>query len=118
MKSTLLKIDVTPQLSMTQKQAAAAVGGLAELLELEERHGLKPWKSNATTRLYRVSAIEAALERAEQANTLTERARKPRKKEIDPAFKETLERAKKVERRIREEWEFVKNQSDQSAAAE
>jgi hypothetical protein len=76
MKSTLLKIDVIPQLSMTQKQAVEALGGLAELLELEERHGLKPWKSNATTRLYRVSAIEAALERAEQANTLHARARK------------------------------------------
>jgi hypothetical protein len=81
--SSLLKIEVSPVLSMTQKQAAAALGGLAELLDLEERHGLKPWKSNPTTRLYRVSAIEAALERAEQANTLADRVRKPRKANPD-----------------------------------
>lgn len=78
MSGSLLQIEVTPVLSMTQKEAAKALGGLDVLIELEEHHGLKPWSSRATLRRYSVASIQAALDRAEQANTLTGRARKPR----------------------------------------
>ncbi len=78
MMNSLLKIEVSPVLSMTQKEAATALGGVDVLRQLEELHGLKPWYCNATLRRYSVASIQAALDRAEQANTLTARVRRPR----------------------------------------
>jgi len=64
MKS-LLQLKVVPILSMTQKEAAEALGGLEALRLLEER-GLIPWDAKATLRRFRVSAIEEAMKRAEE----------------------------------------------------
>lgn len=65
--SSLLKLKVVPALSMTQKEAAEALGGLPALRALEEQHGLVPWEDERTMRRFRVSAIEEALKRAEDA---------------------------------------------------
>jgi hypothetical protein len=65
--SSLLKIKVTPQGSLTQREAAEYVGGLAPLRTLEELWGLRPWDTNPTNRRYRVTAIEEAMRRAEAA---------------------------------------------------
>jgi hypothetical protein len=67
--SALLKIKQTPIGSLTQREAAAYVGGLAPLQLLEKQWGLKPWDVHPTLKRYRVAAIEAAMLRAEQAAT-------------------------------------------------
>jgi len=69
--SSLLKIKVTPQGSLTQREAAEYVGGLAPLRMLEDLWGLRPWDTNATNRRYRVSAIEEAMKRAEASTPQT-----------------------------------------------
>jgi hypothetical protein len=73
--SRLLKIKVEPVLSMNQKQAADAVGGLKVLRDLEEKWGLTPWDENPTNRRYAITSIEAAMARAEQAVFLGRRER-------------------------------------------
>lgn len=73
--SRLLKIKVVPVLSMNQKEAAEALGGLKRLRELEEKWGLTPWEENATNRCYSVASIDAAMARAEQAVFLGRRQR-------------------------------------------
>lgn len=75
--SRLLKIKVAPVLSMNQKEAADALGGLSVLRDLERKWGLIPWDENATNRRYQVSSIEAAMARAEQQVFLGRRERKP-----------------------------------------
>lgn len=65
--SSLLKIKVAPVLSLTQREAAEALGGLEALRLLEDRYGLRPWDEKATLRRFSVSSIEAAMRRAEVA---------------------------------------------------
>lgn len=65
--NSLLKIQVTPQGSLTQREAAEYVGGLAPLKVLEERWGLVPWDKNPTNKRYRITAIEEAMKRAERS---------------------------------------------------
>lgn len=65
--NSLLKIKVTPQGSLTQREAAEYVGGLAPLKTLEEKWGLRPWDQNPTNKRYRITAIEEAMKRAEAA---------------------------------------------------
>ncbi len=65
--SSLLKIQVAPVLSLTQKEAVEALGGIEALRLLESRYGLRPWDAKATLRRYRVSAIEDAMKLAERA---------------------------------------------------
>lgn len=67
MKS-LLTINVTPQGSLTQREAAEYVGGLVPLRTLEEKWGLVPWDRNPTNKRYRITAIEEAMKRAEAGN--------------------------------------------------
>lgn len=69
--SSLLKIQVAPLGSLTQREAAEYVGGLAPLKVLEERWGLVAWDKNPTNKRYRVSAIEDAMKRAERSNQST-----------------------------------------------
>lgn len=66
MKS-LLKIETTPVGSLQQREAAEYVGGLAALRTLEKSWGLVPWDRNPTNKRYRITAIEEAMKRAEQA---------------------------------------------------
>ena len=75
--SRLLKIKVTPVLSMVQREAAEALGGLSVLRDLERNWGLIPWDANPTIKRYRVTAIEEAMARAEQQVFLSQRERKP-----------------------------------------
>jgi hypothetical protein len=77
--SSLLKIKVTAQLSMIQKEAAEALGGLDVLRHLEDQWGLVPSYANQTTRRYNVASIQAAIDRAEQAAALDLRERKSSK---------------------------------------
>lgn len=69
--STLLKIQVAPLGSLTQREAAEYVGGLAPLRTLESKWGLVAWDKNPTSKRYRVSAIEEAMKRAERATQST-----------------------------------------------
>jgi hypothetical protein len=86
--SSLLKIETTPVGSLQQREAAIYVGGLEALRELEKHWGLVPWDRKATSKRYRVSAIEEAMKRAERAqergsaeggegNTTTQGGRSP-----------------------------------------
>ena len=75
--NSLLKIAVEPVGSLGQRAAAGYVGGLTVLRDLEENWGLVPWDENPTNRRYRVSSIEAAMERAEQAVFLKRREKAP-----------------------------------------
>jgi len=75
--SRLLKIKVAPVLSVNQREAAEAVGGLKVLRELEEKWGLTPWDENPTNRRYQVTSIEAAMAKAEQHVFLSRRLAKP-----------------------------------------
>ncbi len=65
--SNLLKIQVAPLGSLTQREAAEYVGGLAPLKVLEDKWGLVAWDKNPTNKRYRISAIEEAMKRAERA---------------------------------------------------
>jgi hypothetical protein len=68
---SLLKITATPQGSLTQREAAAYVGGPEPLKQLETQWGLVPWDRNPTRKRYRTAAIEEAMLRAERANQST-----------------------------------------------
>lgn len=70
--SGLLKLKVTPILSLTQREAAEAVGGLEALRLLETEHGLRPWDVKATLKRYAVSSIEEAMRRAEDQSAAAE----------------------------------------------
>ena len=62
---SLLKIKQIPIGSLTQRQAAEYVGGLAPLQLLEAQWGLLPWDKNPTKKRYRIAAIDDAMLRAE-----------------------------------------------------
>lgn len=66
MSSSLLKLEVVPVLSLTQKEAVRALGGIEALRLLEDRWGLRPWDAKATLKRYSVASIEAAMRRAEE----------------------------------------------------